>query len=102
MPKELQVMSEDFYAGFQAASLDYETKYQPRVTNFTDTGLTMIFIRIATESHRSDLWKAGYQAGLFAALYGIPYRWVMGEIESTLQYRLNHVERKSSGPEEHS
>lgn len=94
MPSELEVMSKDFYSGFQAASRDYETKYRPRVTNFTDTGLTMIFIRITSESNRSDLWKTGYQAGLFAALYGIPYCWAMGETESILQYRLNHADKE--------
>ena len=94
-PQIILVMSSDFYAGFQQASLDFELEYKPRVVTFDDTHLASIFARIASCNKRSDLWKAGYQAGLFAALYGIAYRWTQETDTYDLHYGVSGTRRAS-------
>ena len=68
----LLVMSSDFYAGFHQASLDFELLYKPCVTTFDDTHLASIFARSAMSNKRSDLWKAGYQAGFLPPSMALP------------------------------
>ena len=86
-PKTLHVTSRDFFIGFHQGTLDYELKYKPKATVLNDIEITTFFVQIATGT-RSDLWKAGYQAGLFAAIYGIPYIWMIGPVEHDLHYGL--------------
>src|SRR5947199_3576589 len=64
----------------------------PRSTLFPYTTLfrsqmTTIFTQVASGT-RGDFWKAGYHAGLFAALYGIPCCWMHGS-EDRKSTRLN-------------
>ena len=93
-PKTLHVISHDFYAGYQQASLDFELKYKPKVTTFDDIQITTIFTQVAYGT-RSDLWKAGYQAGFFAALSGIPCCWMDSEAIRVLHYGLTGIRSAS-------
>ena len=93
-PKTLHIYSSDFYAGFKQASLDFELKYKPKVTTFDDIQITTIFTQVAYGT-RSDLWKAGYQAGFFAALSGIPCCWMDGGPISVLHYGLTGIRSAS-------
>ena len=94
-PQTLCIVDRDFYAGFREATIDFELKYRRQAIPIEDMQLAMIFIRITAED-RSDLWKAGYQAGFFAAFYGVLYRlsisssWTLGEM-ARVQYRLDCV-----------
>jgi hypothetical protein len=93
-PKTLHVISHDFYVGYQQASLDFELKYKPHVGTFDDIQITTIFTQVAYGTG-SDLWKAGYHAGLFAALYGIPCVWMHATDASDLHYGINGIRRAS-------
>jgi hypothetical protein len=93
-PKTLHVISHDFYAGYQQASLDFELKYKPQITIFDDIQITSIFIHMAY-GNKTDLWKAGYCAGFFAALYGIPCTWIRGTDANELHYGINGIRRAS-------
>jgi len=94
-PKTLHVKSSDFYAGYQQATLDYEQEYKPKGTPFDDIQITTIFTQIAYGTP-SDLWKAGYFAGLFATLYGVPYTWTFGPEINVLQILIPGI-RKALG-----
>jgi hypothetical protein len=93
-PKTLHTRSHDFYAGYQQASLDYELEYKRKRTTFDDIQITTIFINVAY-GNRTDLWKAGYHAGLFAALYGVPCTWIRGTDASDLHYGIKSRRRAS-------
>ena len=93
-PKTLHVISHDFYAGYQQASLDFELKYKPQVATFDDIEITTIFTQVAYGTG-SDLWKAGYHAGLFAALYGIPCSWLSKTDVTELHYGIGGRRRAS-------
>jgi hypothetical protein len=86
----LHITSNDFYAGYQRASLDYELTYKPRVTTCDDIQITSIFTHVAYGTH-SDLWKAGYHAGFFAALSGIPCIWTFGPVTNDVQYGITSI-----------
>ncbi len=93
-PKALHVISHDFYAGYQQATLDYELEYKPQITTFDDIQITTIFINVSY-GNQTDLWKAGYHAGFFAALYGIPCTWRATTVGNDLHYGINGVRRAS-------
>jgi len=69
----LSVSSNDFFEGYQQASLDFERKYQRKCVPIDENLLGMIFVRVDT-SNQSDLWKIGYLAGLFASVYGVAFQ----------------------------
>jgi hypothetical protein len=90
-------VNSDFYAGFRQATIDFELKYRRQSVPVDDTQLAMIFVQLAADN-KSDLWKAGYQAGFFAAFYGVLHRWTvssswtLGEMASVV-YRIDCVGR---------
>lgn len=97
-PTPFSAETRDFYSGFQQATLDYARKYERQTVPIDETQITMLFIRVSAESDQSDLWKAGYQAGFFASLYGVLYRWTvtsdwtLGEM-TRVRYRIDCIGR---------
>ncbi len=87
----IHVTDPAFPAGFQKAILDFELKYKQQAND--DTGIAMINIMAGEGCDHSDMWKAGYQAGFFAALYGTPYSWRIHPTQALLRYRINSRRR---------
>lgn len=82
----IHVTDPAFPAGFQKAILDFELKYKQQAND--DTGIAMMFLMAGEGCDHSDMWKAGYQAGFFAALYGTPYSWRIHPTQALLRYRI--------------
>ncbi len=91
----IHVSDPAFLAGFQKAILDFELKYKHTQIVSDDRGITMSFIMATFDTDHSDVWKAGYQAGFFAALYNIVYSWRIHPTKAILRYRSVHRRRSA-------
>lgn len=91
-------LTNDFYAGFQKALQDFEQKYRRQTFPIDEDQLCLIFVRVCCDQDQSDLWKTGYQAGFFAALYHVPlgwtvtYTWNLGDCSaSDVSYGVEYI-----------
>jgi hypothetical protein len=81
----LLILSNDFFAGYQKATRDFDSLQSRRKgATFDDVSVSKILIEMASYCDKTNFWKAGYCAGFFASIYRIPYTWVFWEEFSSL------------------